>query len=149
MATTRAPADTLTWGRVVTLHARIEQELARALQRRHGLGLSEYRALSRLAAADCGELRIQDLADAIGLNQSSVSRLVARLEDDGLTRRVLCANDRRGVYSVITEQGLAHQATAQPTYEETLTASLDRAAADPDLAGAVEALRGAAPRERD
>src|SRR5437764_275599 len=100
-------ADDLLWSRVVTLHGRIEQELAKALHRGHGLGLSEYRALSRLSTADDGELRIQELADAIGLNQSSVSRLVARLEGAGLTRRALCPNDRRGVYSVITEQGRA------------------------------------------
>src|SRR5437764_1482688 len=96
----RTSADEMMWSRVVTLHGRIEQELAKALQRRHGLGLSEYRALSRLAVAEDGGLRIQELADAIGLNQSSVSRLVARLEDAGLTRRDLCTSDRRGVYSV-------------------------------------------------
>lgn len=60
------------WDRLGTLHTRVEQELAKALQQHHGIGLSEYRALARLAEADDGELRMQELADLIGLNQSSV-----------------------------------------------------------------------------
>ncbi|MGR7001234.1 MarR family winged helix-turn-helix transcriptional regulator [Yinghuangia aomiensis] len=102
------------WDRLVTLHARVENDLSRALQRAHHLGLSEYRALCHLATAADGELRMQELADRLGLNQSSVSRLVARLEADGLTRRDLCANDRRGVYSVITDTGRARRDRIRP-----------------------------------
>jgi DNA-binding MarR family transcriptional regulator len=136
-------ADELAWSRVLTLHARVEQELTKALHRRHGLGLSEYRALGKLAASEKGELRMQELAEAIGLNQSSVSRMVARLEDAGLTLRDICADDRRGVYSVITEDGRTRHDQAQPTYQEVLRATLDQAAADPNLAEAVTAVRGA------
>lgn len=132
------------WDRLVTLHARVENDLSRALQRAHHLGLSEYRALCHLATAADGELRMQELADRLGLNQSSVSRLVARLEADGLTRRDLCANDRRGVYSVITDTGRARQTESAPTYREALTRSLASAATEPDLAQLVGALTGAA-----
>lgn len=128
------------WDRLVALHARVENDLGRALQRAHNLGLSEYRALGHLAAAADGELRMQELADRIGLNQSSVSRLVARLEADGLTYRDLCANDRRGVYSVITDVGRARHRDAAPTYREALDQALRAAAADPALAGLVAAL---------
>jgi DNA-binding MarR family transcriptional regulator len=134
-------ADELVWSRAVALYGRVEQELIKALHRQHGLGLSEYRALSMLSVAPGGELRIQDLAEAIGLNQSSVSRLVARLEEAGFSRRDLCENDRRGVYSVITEQGRQRQAAAEPIYARILTAALDKAATDPELADVVNALR--------
>jgi DNA-binding MarR family transcriptional regulator len=134
-------ADELVWNDVVTLHGRVEHRLAKELQRRHGIGLSEYRALCRLSRADDGELRMQELADLIGLNQSSVSRLVARLEGAGLTRRDMCPNDRRGVYTVITDKGRTVQREAAPTYAETLTEALDAAAADPALASFVAALR--------
>ncbi|MEU5994392.1 MarR family transcriptional regulator [Spirillospora sp. NPDC047418] len=134
-------ADGLLWGDVVTLHGRVEARLAKALQGRHGIGLSEYRALFRLAGADGGELRMQELADLIGLNQSSVSRLVARLETAGLTRRAMCPNDRRGVYTVITDEGRTVQRNAAPTYAETLTEALDDAAKDPALAALLAALR--------
>ena len=133
--------DDQAWGRMLALHSRVEQELAKALQRRHGLGLSEYRALGRLIEAPGFCLRMQELADAIGLNQSSVSRLIGRLEDAGLTERDLCEKDRRGVYSLITEAGRKRHAEAAPTYQDILAAELDKAAADPDLAGAVAAVR--------
>lgn len=134
-------ADDLMWSQIVTLHARIEHELTRALHQQAGLGLSDYRALSRLAVANGGELRMQNLAEAIGLDQSSVSRLVARLERAGLTQRDICPEDRRGIYSVITEEGRERQAAAEPIYVATLTAALARHASDPDLADAVRALR--------
>ncbi|TDD93413.1 MarR family transcriptional regulator [Actinomadura rubrisoli] len=133
--------DAKTWDGVVTLHGRVEHLLARALQRRHGIGLSEFRALCRLSNAGDGELRMQELADLIGLNQSSVSRLVARLEDAGLTRRDMCPKDRRGVYTVITEEGRALQEKAAPTYQATLTEALDAASSDPGLGPLVALLR--------
>ncbi|WP_067450972.1 MarR family winged helix-turn-helix transcriptional regulator [Actinomadura macra] len=134
--------DVQIWNGVVTLHGRVEHRLAKALQRGHGVGLSEFRALCRLAGADDGELRMQELADLIGLNQSSVSRLVARLETAGLTRRAMCPKDRRGVYTVITEDGRDLQERACPTYRSALTEALDEAAADPDLGPLVVGLRG-------
>ncbi|MFI6981303.1 MarR family winged helix-turn-helix transcriptional regulator [Embleya sp. NPDC050154] len=136
--------DAKLWEQVVVLHARVEYDLGRTLQRRHGIGLSEYRALSRLSVAPDGELRMQELADSIGLNQSSVSRLAVRLETDGLTRRDLCPKDRRGVYTVITDDGRTRLAQADATYAEALTAALAKAAADPHLAEVTTAL-GAIP----
>ncbi|TDC56167.1 MarR family transcriptional regulator [Actinomadura sp. KC345] len=135
-----ATADGRIWDRVVTLHGRVEQQLAKAIHR-HGIGLSEFRALCRLSRADDGELRMQELADLIGLNQSSVSRLVARLEAAGLTRRAMCPKDRRGVYTVITDEGRAVQEKAAPTYAETLAEALDAATADDALAPLVTILR--------
>ncbi|MFG1998112.1 MarR family winged helix-turn-helix transcriptional regulator [Spirillospora sp. NPDC048911] len=137
--------DAQVWDQVVTLHGRVENELAKALQRHHGIGLSEFRALCRLSRADDGELRMQELADLIGLNQSSVSRLVARLEAAGFTRRDLCANDRRGVYTVITDQGRTAVDDASPTYHETLSRSLDDASTDPRVSALVATLRTEAP----
>src|SRR4051794_20676808 len=94
---TTVTADGLLWDGVVTLHGRVENLLAKTLQRRHGIGLSEYRALCRLSRAEAGELRMQVLADLIGLTQSSASRLAVRLEPAGLTYRDTCPKDRRGV----------------------------------------------------
>lgn len=128
------------WEQLVTLHTRVEHDLAQALAP-FGLGLSEYRALTRLTAAPEGELRMQNLAEAIGLNQSSVSRLVARLEQADLTERCLCPEDRRGIYSVITDHGRTRQRAAEPAYQAALARALDRAADDPDLADLVATLR--------
>ncbi|GLW64718.1 MarR family transcriptional regulator [Actinomadura rubrobrunea] len=133
-------ADRTVWEQVVGLYGRVEQELAKALLP-HGVGLSEYRALCRLVCAPEGELRMQELADLIGLNQSSVSRLVARLEAAGLTRRDVCLKDRRGVYTVITDEGRALQQKIAPIYDETLRRALDAAADDARVGPLVAALR--------
>ncbi|SFK66753.1 DNA-binding transcriptional regulator, MarR family, partial [Streptosporangium canum] len=113
-----------TWQHILLLHARVESRLAAALQRRHGVGLSEFRALGHLAASPTAELRMQELADKIGLNQSSVTRLVARLSAADFAVRDLCPDDKRGVYTVITETGRTRYAEASRTYEETLNAAV-------------------------
>ncbi|MFB4276780.1 MULTISPECIES: MarR family winged helix-turn-helix transcriptional regulator [unclassified Nonomuraea] len=133
-----------TWQRILLLHAHVESKLATALQRRHGIGLSEFRALGHLAASPTNELRMQELADKVGLNQSSVTRLVSRLNAADFAYRDLCPDDKRGVYTVITETGRARYAEANRTYEETLNAALEEAGqADPRLAAALAALGAA------
>lgn len=116
------------WNRLSALYTQVEGRLGVAVQRGHGLGLSEFRALGFLAEAPDGELRMQDLATRLGLNQSSVTRLVGRLDGAGLAYRDLCPDDRRGVYTVITEAGRERYAAARATYRDTLAAALDEAA---------------------
>lgn len=134
-------ADYNAWSRLVTLHGRVEQRLAEVLQAEHSLGLSEYRALCHLATTEDGELRMQELADRTGLNQSSISRLVSRLERTGLAKRVHCGGDRRGVYASITPDGRQRQAKAKPSYVGALSQALDEHAADERLAEVVRHLR--------
>ncbi|MEQ4714862.1 MarR family transcriptional regulator [Nonomuraea sp. B19D2] len=127
--------DALMWNQLLTLYAHVEHRLGTALQRQHGLGLSEYRALDLLAGADDGELRMQDLASRLGLNQSSVTRLVSRLNAAGFTYRDLCPDDKRGVYTVITDAGRARHHEARTTYARILSAALDEAAQQNPLIG--------------
>jgi len=130
------------WDHVLLLHARVESRLTTALQRRHGIGLSEYRALGHLAVAPDSELRMQELAGKLGLNQSSVTRLVNRLNAAEFTYRDLCPDDKRGVYTVITESGRARYTEASRTYDGTLTVALEEAGrSDPRLATALTTLR--------
>ncbi|MBB5934042.1 MarR family winged helix-turn-helix transcriptional regulator [Streptomyces zagrosensis] len=133
--------DELLWGGVIALHARVEQRLSTALQRQHGLGLSEYRALGHLALATASGLRMQELAAQVGLNQSSTTRLAARLIAAGFAFRDLCPDDKRGVYTVITDAGRTRHAEARGTYGDTLGAALADAAADPELGIFATALR--------
>jgi DNA-binding MarR family transcriptional regulator len=124
------------WDGVMALHAHVEQATSRAL-RATGLGLSEFRALSLLVDSPKLEVRLLDLADALSLNQSSVSRLVDRLVSAGLARRESCGDDRRGVYIVVTEAGISIQRAALPVYEKSLKGALTEAADSPRLADAV------------
>ncbi|MGA5821561.1 MarR family winged helix-turn-helix transcriptional regulator [Kitasatospora sp. NPDC094028] len=137
-------SDQAAWSRVLALHARVERELAAALQRRHGIGLSEYRSLEHLHRSRTSELRMQDLAERVGLGQSSVTRLVGRLEAAGFAVKDLCPSDKRGVYAVITEQGRLRYEAARATYAEVLSSALNTFTADPELGPTVRALRATA-----
>ncbi len=112
------------WLRLIQIVANVEADLVKVLQARHGLGLSEYRALEILARSQNSELRMQELATHLRLNQSSVSRMVERLERAGFTVRDLCPDDKRGVYTVLTKDGRARLERAQPDYEKMLEAAL-------------------------
>lgn len=112
------------WLGLVRVIHQVEAELARVMQTAHGLGLSEYRALAALALAPDSELRMQDLATHLQLNQSSVSRMVERLERAELTVRDLCPDDKRGVYTVLTAKGRERLAAAESDYEKTLEAAM-------------------------
>ena len=112
------------WLDLIQIVANVEADLGKVLQAQHGLGLSEYRALEVLARSPDSELRMQDLASHLRLNQSSVSRMVERLVRAGLTIRDLCPDDKRGVYTVLTEQGRERLDSAQPDYESALDAAL-------------------------
>ncbi|KAB2378979.1 MarR family transcriptional regulator [Actinomadura montaniterrae] len=122
------------WQALRQLQGRVDEAAERVLQSAHGISVSEYMALAALAYCDDdGHLRQQELADAIPLNHSSVSRLVARLEQSGLTERYLCQTDRRGVYTQVTQQGRALVESARQTYLKTLQDVLDEARRDPAL----------------
>lgn len=106
------------WSQVAVFASAVDASLGKWLADTYRIGLTEYRALVHLAKAADKELRVNDLAQRVGLNQSSVTRLVSRLEAKGLTRRDICPDDRRGVYAVITEQAEALLQEVRGPYEQ-------------------------------
>ena len=109
------------WTRVATFVATVEASLGRWLTANHGLGLTEYRALVHLSKAPDRELRINDLARQVGLNQSSVTRLLSRLESKALAYRDTCPDDGRGIFAVLTDEGQAAVNEVREPYETTLS----------------------------
>lgn len=93
------------WSQVAVFAAAVDASLGKWLTDSHGIGLTDYRALAHLQRAPGKELRVSELAHLIGLNQSSVTRLVSRLEAKNMTYRDTCPDDGRGIYAVITEHG--------------------------------------------
>lgn len=72
-----------------------------------GFALAWYDVLVQLELAPDKRLRMQDLADAVIVTRSGLTRLVDRMEKAGLVRREPCEDDRRGLYAVLTEEGRA------------------------------------------
>ncbi|MFG2712435.1 MarR family winged helix-turn-helix transcriptional regulator [Streptomyces goshikiensis] len=145
MTVTDSATTTLSqgWCALSLLHGRIETHIERALQAGHDLSVREYSlldVLSRQHSGRGGHLRMQQVADSVVLSQSATTRLVSRLEDRGLLNRFICDTDRRGIYTDVSEAGLALLAAARPTNDAALREALDGAARDPKLAPLVAAL---------
>ncbi|GAB3807442.1 MarR family winged helix-turn-helix transcriptional regulator [Micromonospora zhanjiangensis] len=115
------------WSKVAAFASAVDASLDGWLADSYRVGLTEFRALVFLAQAPDKELRVNDLAQRVGLNQSSATRLVSRLEAKGFARRDLCPDDRRGVYAVITEQGQALVREVRQPYEGRIRALLGEA----------------------
>ncbi len=113
-----------TWRAIAASHAAASAALEHELGRRHGLGVSEFEVLDRLAESERLKFRAQELADAVHLSQSALSRLIDRLERHGLVQRSLCDADRRGIYVSLTEAGRQRHAEAAPTHREVLASVL-------------------------
>jgi DNA-binding MarR family transcriptional regulator len=107
------------WRELLDRHARTTAALERSLHE-HGLGVSEYEVLERLATGEQDERRMQDLAEAVHLSQSALSRVVARLEADGLVVRAMCSTDRRGIFACLTDAGRERYAEARPAHRAVL-----------------------------
>jgi DNA-binding MarR family transcriptional regulator len=133
------------WRTLAALHGRLEEALEKALQAGFDLSVVEYTVLDTLARQDGWHMRMQQVARAAALSHSATTRLVNRLENRGLLSRYLCDDDRRGIYSQITEQGRELLERARPVHDATLKATLDAACDTPELAPLVEALH-ALPR---
>ncbi|WP_433686832.1 MarR family winged helix-turn-helix transcriptional regulator [Micromonospora carbonacea] len=133
------------WKQLSVLVAEVSNQLDKKLARLAGIGLSEFLALNTLASGDPAGMRMQLLADALGLNQSSVSRLVTRLEERGLARRSTPQGDRRGVLAAITEQGREVNREANAMFGKEIALALDLASIDGRTATVVARLRYSPP----
>ncbi len=122
--TAEAEANVAAWRALAARHAIISCALDRELGERHGLGVSDFEVLERLAETENRKFRVQELADAVHLSQSALSRLIGRLEQHGLVERCLCDLDRRGVYVTLTEEGRHRHAEALPTHRSVLATHL-------------------------
>jgi DNA-binding MarR family transcriptional regulator len=115
------------WRDILALHARTQCELDRALHE-HGLCASDFEVLDVLAEGrssdGAGSYRVQEISERVHLSQSALSRLVARLEKDGLVERCACPEDRRGVRVTLTSRGRALHDRVLPLQRAVLTRML-------------------------
>jgi len=131
------------WCALSLLHGRIQSEVERALQSNHALSVREFAlltVLSRQHSGHGGHLTMKQVADAVVLSQSATTRLVTRLEERGLLARFFCPTDRRGIYTNVSESGLALLEAARPTHDATLRMALEEASLNPQLSPLVDAL---------
>jgi DNA-binding MarR family transcriptional regulator len=93
------------WRGMLRAHAELTKELDAELAREHNLPLSSYEVLLYLADAPEGRMRMAELADSVLLSRSGLTRLVDRLQREGLLKRERCESDARGYFAEITPKG--------------------------------------------
>ncbi|PHM37441.1 homoprotocatechuate degradation operon regulator, HpaR [Xenorhabdus mauleonii] len=118
------------WHKLQHLFDSAENFVAKRLQSKHSIGMSEYRALHLLSSAPKSELRMQELASLLNLNQSSVSRLVERLERNNYTFRDTCLDDKRRIYTVLTSTGNEKYIEVKSEYETAILEVLEEQKSD-------------------
>ncbi|MFJ3670794.1 MarR family winged helix-turn-helix transcriptional regulator [Streptomyces sp. NPDC090106] len=114
------------WRDILAVHARTMCEIDRALHP-HGLGASDFEVLDLLATeapAEGDVCRVQNLVGRVHLSQSALSRLIGRLEKDGLVERSVCVEDRRGVWVTLTGKGRELHAEVLPLQRDALSRTL-------------------------
>jgi DNA-binding MarR family transcriptional regulator len=94
-----------TWRAMMIAFTRINAVLATEMDDESEISLDWYSILLMVSQADGGAMRASDMADQIGLSRSATTRLVDRLECDGLVERRACGSDRRGTFVGLTAKG--------------------------------------------
>lgn len=126
------------WRRFLEAHAALVGILEQELKDREDLPLTWYDVLLHLNEAEDHRLRMQDLADAVLLSKSGLTRLVDRMESAGLVERADCPTDRRGTFAVLTGAGRATLERTAPTHLQGIAEHFASQLSD-DEAAALEA----------
>lgn len=105
MSVKLSKAHNLAWRKFLTAHTLLIEQIERDLAQAELPSLGWYDVLFTLSEAPEHKLRLHELAQAVLLTRSNLTRLVDRLEIAGLIQREQCPSDRRGAFAVITKEG--------------------------------------------
>lgn len=104
------------WRGFLEAHRRVTDVLEAELREREDLPLAWYDVLVQLSESPTRSLRMQELADAVLLSKSGLTRLVDRMQDASLVERAPCDDDGRGIMAVLTDAGQARLREAAATH---------------------------------
>ena len=110
------PLEGGAWGGFLRVHGALVRRLDAELRAEHGLTLSCYEVLLFLGWSPGRRMRMGELAGRVLITLSGVTRLIGRLEREGLVQRERSPEDGRGHYAVLTEAGLLRLREAHPTH---------------------------------
>lgn len=117
------------WSKSFVAHLMMVKAIDKAMAEAGVISLDVYDVLLNLELAPHGRLRMCELADAVLLSRSGLTRLIDRLVAKGLIERIGCQNDRRSTFASLTEAGLRERERAWPVFrdriEELFEAQLD------------------------
>ena len=120
------------WAKLVRVHQVLLAVVERDLRAAGQPPLAWYDALLELARAPEGRLRPFELERRMLLAQYNLSRLLDRLEREGLVAREPCPEDGRGQWVVLTAAGRERQRTMWPVYASSIQSHVGAKLADAD-----------------
>jgi DNA-binding MarR family transcriptional regulator len=112
------PSAPETWLRIVQAHDRITRRVDSALHRQHGLSITGFEVLRRIAESPGERASMGDLAEAVGLSRPGITSTVNRLVDEGLVTRERHGGDRRLLHASLTEVGRERVRAAAATHDD-------------------------------
>jgi DNA-binding MarR family transcriptional regulator len=104
------------WVRFLRAHAAVTRQLSARLEAAHGLTLSDFDVLVQLYNAPERSLRRVDIARAVLLTASGITRLLDGLERAGWVEKRSCESDARVSYAVLTDEGVQKFESARQTH---------------------------------
>lgn len=108
------------WIEFIVAQAEIFRAIEREMAMHDVVSPDVYDVLLNLEDAPGRMMRMSDLADAVVLSRSGITRLTDRLEREGLVARKACPNDRRSMHVALTDKGLAERQRAWPFYRDAI-----------------------------
>jgi DNA-binding MarR family transcriptional regulator len=111
---TKTLPSTDVFATLAAAYATLTRELSASLVAQHGLTINDYACLLLLSRASDEGMRRIDLANELRLSPSGITRLLDRLEDQGLVGKGACKEDARVSYAILTESGLTKLKEAAP-----------------------------------
>lgn len=110
------------WALFLGLHATLLERIEAVFAQAQLPPLAWYDVLWELEKAAGGRLRMNELAAAVVISRSNITRLADRLEEAGLLRRDAVPGDRRGYYCVLSEAGKEMRRKMWPVYRQAIDA---------------------------
>jgi len=120
------------WVEFYLAQAQITREIDRRMTAAGVVGMEVYDVLLNLEDAPDSRLRMNELADRVTYSRSGITRLVDRLEKEGLVARVACPSDRRAMHCQLTAHGRSERERAWPVYAAEIEALFGRHLSDED-----------------
>ena len=142
-----SPDEELAWRALARAVLVIPRVLDGELLEAQGLNLTEYSVLMNLSEQPHRSMRMNELANAVSISISGLTRVVERLSRQGLVERVKAETDGRGQLAVLTPAGLARLEKAYPTHLAGVRKHVMDHLANLDLAALAEALANIAAAE--
>ena len=121
------------WLLLLRTHTRFWDQIEEHMRREHGLTMARYDVLVQLDMAG-GRLGLSELASAIALSPSGLSKLLDRMDASGLVRRDPDPDDARAAFATITPRGRALARSARASHHALLRGTFGSALNDRDIA---------------